>query len=236
MIIRRTVLQFFKVQPEFGRVPPVVSRPGRKQVVASRPPLAQEGNELFLLALPSKRQLRVQILSKLIHFELNKEEISIISSIAPMLALDPDQDTIMENILLRDFSSEFIPEKERELFSKELKENGYLSFVPTKALAQLRSELLVVRRWKARTKIVRPQRKRGYDDKGTLAPPDSINWREIAQLNSTGPLNFETDADSIHLPERSDLRVQSHLTRATSDFIREAETFVYEFLRERRER
>lgn len=236
MIIRRTVQQFFKVHPEYFRVPPVSSRPGRKQLIASRPPLTPEGVELHLLALPSKRQLRVQLLSKLIFFDLSEEENSIIIPLLSIFSLHPDLDTIMENILFRDFSSKFIPEKERVKFSEALENEGFLSFQPTKLLSRMKTELLVVRRWKGRSRVVRPQRKRGYDDKGNLAPPDSINWREVALSNSDVPLNiFGTDADSISPPDRSDLRDQSRLTMATRvEFQLKAETFVHEFLSRRK--
>jgi predicted nucleotide-binding protein (sugar kinase/HSP70/actin superfamily) len=237
MLIRKSIREFFKARPELIKVPPVVRRPGRKQNIAHRPSPSSEGSELFLIALPTVRQLRVQIISKIVFSTLSKLESDTLLTILPLISLQPDEDTITENVLFRDFSSLNIPHQALEEFAEELKERNLLSFIPTRDLSRMKTELLCVRRWRGKKKVIFPQRKRGYDDKGNLAPPDQINWREIAMVTSDEPLNFENQYDNISNSGRRDYVGYSRLTRQPAGkTYREAETFIEEFLTKQRSR
>lgn len=195
MLIRRSALEFFASEPDLDRIPPLVRRPTRKQEVSVRPPLSLPGVALYLVVSPSKKAAFHHLVSKLLIESLSALEAEWFSTLLNLEFLrgHSDEDLFTMLKLLSNFSSRSVPAEGRLWLSKQLKRHNLLSFSPSLSIARNEVTVGCFRRWYETPKVILPQRKRGYDDQGNLAPPDSLNWREIALSSAVSPLESEAD-------------------------------------------
>lgn len=186
MLIKRSALEIFKSAPDLDRIPAMARRPSRKQEVFIRPPLSLPGVAITLIASPSRKAVFNHLTSKLLLLELSNAEREMFSTLANLEILRGTARLEILSMLelLAKFSSKSLPLEGRLWMAKLLADSNLLSFLPSLAIARNEVEVHCVRRWYKTPRVILPQRKRGYDDKGNLAPPDSIRWQEVALANA----------------------------------------------------
>jgi hypothetical protein len=180
MILKNNLAHFFNTLPSLDKVPQLGIHPTERQVLAIRPPWSGEGVGLLLVAQPSVRALFNCIASSAIWLELRKKEKEIIHNLLVLFFL---RDRSIENVPL-DFAFRLIRAnllKDRSS-KAELSQRSqrFLGFLPTLAVAKNHVVVECRRLWFSEPTTIHPQRKRGYDDKGSLAPVGSISWQELA--------------------------------------------------------
>lgn len=181
MKIRLAVEQFFRTRPDPERVQPLGIDPKVAEILGIRPPFSKEGVTFFLMVSPSRKAFFNALVSQLIFFEVRQKDKEIYKKLLSMLIFDSRNfSEIQLEVAFQLLQSDLKKDRTSQIeLSAKLKR--YLAFVPSKGIAENRVIVDCLRGWLFPKKIVYPQRKRGYDDKGSLAPQGSIPWQEIAQ-------------------------------------------------------
>jgi hypothetical protein len=148
---------------------------------------------------PSRKAVFNHLVSKLLFLELSKEEEEWFTTLVNLEILRGT--ALAEHLLfleiLTKFSSKNVPLEGRTWFAKQLKSSTLLPFEPSLAVAKNEVEVSAFRRWYKTPRVILPQRKRGYDDKGHLSPPGSLSWQEIALANADPPEISEAEFSAL---------------------------------------
>jgi hypothetical protein len=186
MLIDKGVFETFKSSVDFTKVPSRPLKPRPAQVVFIRPPLDLPGYALIVYAEPSKRALYNHLISKLLFLRLSSSEREFLLAFTSVELASREKTffrTVFDLLQHEDVFSKARLSL-RKLIAQGLKEASLLPFLPSEPIARNSVALKATKRWYRTPKVILPQRKRGYDDKGHLSPPDSINWREVALANA----------------------------------------------------
>jgi len=190
------VNKFFYEEERFGEVPTIGTQPNwKRQLLAIRPVFKEEGFTLILRCVPNRSLVLKVATSLLFERELKVEELKSFASILPLFILNQKEFDLKIIEFVRGLILINHKIKRSEIWNKVKKIEANLSFIPSKALAGLKEEakLETNRVWIPKKVVIFPQRKRGYDDKGSLPPVDAISWRELASNLSLRDLSFDEE-------------------------------------------
>lgn len=197
MIVKNNVAQFFSTRPALDKVPQLGIEPRERQNLAIRPPTSGEGVGLILSVSPGVQALFNSMISQTIWLELRKKDKDIIRNLLILFLL---RDSSSENISL-DFAlqlNQAILRKDRKSKAElSQKSQRFLGFQPSLAIARDHIVVECFRLWFNKSRIIHPLRKRGYDDKGSLAPPGSISWQELALSEQSGERILKATSSEI---------------------------------------
>lgn len=190
------VNKFFYEEDKFGEVPTIGTQPNwKRQLLAIRPLFSEEGFTLILRCVPNRSLVLKVAVSLLFERELKKEELRNFASILPLFVLNQREFNLKSIEFVQGLILINHKIKRSEIWKKVEKIEPILKFKPTKALSGLESsaKFEVNRVWIPKKVVIIPQRKRGYDDKGSLPPVDAISWRELATNLSLRDLSFDEE-------------------------------------------
>lgn len=193
------IKQFFERNPDFGAVPTIKTQlDWKRELLTIRPNFLQEGWTLLLRLTPNKISFVNNIICILLARELSFFERDYLLKILPLFALDQKNFHLSKLEFVRGLILINGMMKRSEIWAKAGDFEEVVGFKPTKSLTGIQTRCHCEKVWFNAKKVILPQRKRGYDDKGNLPPKDCVSWRELASNSEFQ--NFQIDVEKFPKP------------------------------------
>jgi len=191
---------FFEMYPDFGSVPTAKTQlDWKRKLLTIRPNFKNEGWTLILRCEPNKIAFINNLVCILLQREISEFNREYLLKVLPLFALDQRTFSLRKIEFVRGLILLNKKVKRSEIWQKADVFEEILGFKPRKSLSGIKTMVICEKVWFSPKKVLFPQRKLGYDDKGSLPPKDSVNWRELAS-NSEYENNFQNDESNIELP------------------------------------
>lgn len=173
--------QFFESFPDFGRVPTIKTQlDWKRELLTIRPLFTKEGWTLLLRLVPNRKSFINNLVCILLYREIKVFEKEYLLKILPLFVLDQKSFSLKKLELVRGLILANSSIKRDEIWKKAEVFEEILGFKPSPSLTGITTKVICEKVWFGPKKVIYPQRKRGYDDKGSLPPKDSVSWRELA--------------------------------------------------------
>jgi len=193
------IKQFFERNPDFGKVPTIKTQlDWKRELLTIRPNFLLEGWSLILRLVPNKISFVNNLICILFDREIARVEKEYLLQILPLFVLDQRSFSLSKIEFVRGLILINDKVKRAEIWKKVEGFEEIIGFKPTKSLSGIQTECHCEKVWMSPKKVIFPQRKRGYDDKGTLPPVDSVSWRELASNSEFQ--NFQYDVEKFRKP------------------------------------